>query len=33
MYIKNDEEKDLPKIFDKGANNPRWEVIASLSDG
>ena len=32
LYLKNDETKQLPKIIEKDPN-PRWEVIASLSDG
>ena len=32
MYLKGDEEKDLPKIVEK-TSSERWEVICSLSDG
>lgn len=31
MYLKIDENKDLPKIVEK--KQERWEIIASLSDG
>jgi len=31
LYLKGDEEKDLPKILEK--KHDRWEIIASLSDG
>lgn len=31
LYLKSDENKELPKIIEK--KQDRWEVIASLSDG
>ena len=31
LYLKSEENKDLPKIVEK--KQERWEVIASLSDG
>ena len=31
MYLATEEHKDLPKIIEQ--KHPRWEIIASLSDG
>ena len=31
LYLKGDEQKELPKIIEKKSD--RWEVICSLSDG
>jgi DNA topoisomerase II len=31
LYLKNDENKELPKIIEK--KNDRWEILASTSDG
>lgn len=31
LYLKNNENKELPKIVEK--KNDRWEVVASTSDG
>jgi len=31
MYLKIDENKELPKIVE--SKNERWNIIASLSDG
>lgn len=31
LYLKNEENSDLPKITE--VKHPRWEIAASLSDG
>lgn len=31
LYLKTEENKELPKIVEKA--HDRWEIIASLSDG
>ena len=31
LYLKNEENRDLPKIVE--TKTDRWEIIASISDG
>lgn len=31
LYLKNEENKELPKVIE--SKNERWEIVASLSDG
>lgn len=31
LYLKNEENKELPKVVE--SKNERWQIVASLSDG